>query len=113
MVRCVEDALERDGLRAFVDMVVGFDDVPRPKPAPDGLLRAAGSLGIPTGDCVFVGDSEVDAMAARAAGMGFVAVLSGTTGAEVFARYSARGVLGGVGEIVGRGTVRGRGALGL
>ena len=39
-------------------------------------------------------------MAARAAGMGFVAVLSGTTGGEVFAKYPARGVLGGVGEIV-------------
>ena len=96
----VEEALERDGLGAFVEVVVGSDDVPRPKPAPDGLLRAASSLGIPTGDCVFVGDSEVDAMAARAAGMGFVAVLSGTTTAEMFARYPARAVLGGVGEIV-------------
>ena len=99
----VEEALERDGLGAFVEVVVGSDDVPRPKPAPDGLLRAASSLGIPTCDCVFVGDSEVDAMAARAAGMGFVAVLSGTTTAEVFARYPARAVLGGVGEIVAGG----------
>ena len=96
----VEDALERDGLRAFVEVIVGADDVPRPKPAPDGLLRAVGSLGIPAGDCVFVGDSEVDARAARAAGMGFVAVLSGTTAAEVFAGYPVRAVLGGVGEIV-------------
>ncbi len=96
----VEDALERDGFRAFVEVIVGADDVPRPKPAPDGLLRAVGSLGIPAGDCVFVGDSEVDARAARAAGMGFVAVLSGTTTAEVFAGYPVRAVLGGVGEIV-------------
>ena len=96
----VEDALERDGLRAFVEVIVGADDVPRPKPAPDGLLRAVDSLGIPAGDCVFVGDSEVDAQAARAAGMGFVAVLSGTTAAEMFARYPVRAVLVGVGEIV-------------
>ena len=96
----VEDALERDGLRPFVDVVVGFDDVPRPKPAPDGLMRAARSLGVAIGDCVFVGDSEVDALAAKAAGMAFVAVLSGTTTAEVFARHPARAVLGGVGEIV-------------
>ena len=96
----VEDALERDGLRAFVEVIVGADDVPRPKPAPDGLLQAADSLKIPAGDCVFVGDSEVDAQAARAAGIGFVAVLSGTTAAEMFARYPVRAVLGGVGEIV-------------
>ena len=97
----VEDALERDGLRELVEVIVGFDDVPRPKPAPDGLVTAAGALGIPIGDCVYVGDSEVDAMATRAAGMPFVAVLSGTTGKEVFAGYPARAVLGGVGEIAG------------
>ena len=71
-----------------------------PSPAPDGRLQAAGSLGIPAGDCVFVGDSEVDARAAQAAGVGFVAVLSGTTAEGVFARYPARAVLVGVGEIV-------------
>lgn len=107
----VEDALERDGLRAFVEVVVGADDVPRPKPAPDGLLQVAASLGIPTGDCVFVGDSVVDAMAAQAAGVGFLAVLSGTTTAEVFARYPAKAVLNGVGEVVAGEVVRG-GALG-
>ena len=99
----IEDALARDGLGAFVDVVVGVDDVPRPKPAPDGLLRAAGSLGIRVGDCVYVGDSEVDAMAAQAAGMAFVGVLSGTTGEEVFAKYPARVVLGGVGGVLGGG----------
>ena len=96
----VEDALQRDGLRAFVEVIVGADDVPRPKPAPDGLLQAADSLGIPTGDCVFVGDSEVDARAAQAAGVGFVAVLSGTTTAAQFDGYPVRAVLGGVGEVV-------------
>ena len=96
----VEDALERDGLRTLVDVIVGIDDVARPKPAPDGLLRAAGLLGTSIGDCVYVGDSVVDAMAAEAAGMGFVAVLSGTTGEEAFSRYPARAVLGGVAEVV-------------
>ena len=96
----VEDALERDGLRALVDVIVGADDVPRPKPAPDGLLQAAGALAVPTRDCVFVGDSVVDAMAARAAGVAFVAVLSGTTTAEVFAGYPVAAVLGGVGEVL-------------
>ena len=104
----VEDALERDGMRAFVEVVVGADDVPRPKPAPDGLLQAAAWLGIPTGDCVFVGDSEVDAMAAQAAGVAFVAVLSGTTTEEEFARYPTRAVLDGVGEVVAGEVVRGK-----
>ena len=97
----VEDALERDGLRALVDVIVGADDVPRPKPAPDGLLRAADLLGIPITNCIFVGDSAVDAMAAEAVGVAFVAVLSGTTEEEVFTRYPVRAVLGSVGEVLG------------
>ncbi len=96
----VEEALERDGLQTFVEVVVGSDDVPRPKPAPDGLIKAAGALGIATADCVFVGDSEVDAKAARDADMGFVAVLTGTTPAEKFAGYAPRAVFAAVGEIV-------------
>ncbi len=96
----VEEALERDGLQAFVEVVVGSDDVPRPKPAPDGLIKAAGALGIATADCVFVGDSEVDAKAARDADMCFVAVLTGTTPAEKFAGYAPRAVFAAVGEIV-------------
>ncbi len=99
--RRVVDALQRDGLHALVDVVVGADDVPRPKPAPDGLMRAADLLGIPISNCIYVGDSAVDAMAAQALGVAFVAVLSGTTEEEVFTRYPVRAVLGGVGELVG------------
>lgn len=96
----VEEALERDGLLGLVDVVVGSDDVPRPKPAPDGLIKAAGALGLPADECVFVGDSVVDAKAARAAKMEFVAVLTGTTPAERFAAYPAGAVLEAVGQVV-------------
>ena len=47
-----------------------------------------------------VPDSEVDAKAARAAGMGFVAVSTGTTPAEIPAQHALRAMLAGVGEIV-------------
>ena len=96
----VEVALERDGLRVFVEVVVASNDVPRPKPAPDGLLRLAGALGTATGDCVIVGDSEVDVKAAHDARMGFIAVLTGTTPAETFAGYAPPAVFADVGEIV-------------
>ena len=74
----VEEAPERDARRVFAEVVVDSDDdVPPPKPAPDGLPRAGGAFGTATGDCVFVGDPEVDAKAAQAAGMGFVPVFAG------------------------------------
>ena len=94
----VEEALERDGRRAFVEVVVGSDDVPPPKPAPNRLPRAGGASRTATGDCVFMGDPEVDAKAAQNARMGFVAVLTEAPLAETFAGYASRSVFAGVGR---------------
>jgi HAD superfamily hydrolase (TIGR01509 family) len=50
------------------DVLVGGDQVRRPKPAPDGLIRLAAGLGIRPGDLAYIGDSPGDLRAARAAG---------------------------------------------
>ncbi len=39
-----------------------------PKPAPDGILRACGELGVEPGEALFVGDSRFDSEAAANAG---------------------------------------------
>ena len=96
----IEAALDRDGLRGTVDVIVGADEVSRCKPDPEGLIQAAGLLGFPNGQCVYVGDSEVDARAAEAAGMPFIPVLSGPTPAETFGRFRCRAVLAGVGDLL-------------
>ena len=41
------------------------------KPAPDGLLRALGQLGVDTSRALHIGDDEADELAAQAAGMRF------------------------------------------
>jgi HAD superfamily hydrolase (TIGR01509 family) len=51
-----------------VDVLIGGDQVARPKPAADGLLLAAERLGVDVSDLVYVGDSPADMRAARAAG---------------------------------------------
>jgi HAD superfamily hydrolase (TIGR01509 family) len=61
-------------------VVVTDDDVSAPKPAPEGLLAAAGALGVDVADVVYVGDSVVDLGAGRAAGMRTAAVLWPKTG---------------------------------
>ena len=53
------------------DLLVGGTDVPRPKPAPDMVLRACELLEIPAGETLVVGDSRYDREAARAAGTVF------------------------------------------
>lgn len=65
----------------------------RRKPAPDTILKAALELGAAPEKCVYVGDTEVDIMSARNAGMDCVTVLWGfrsreeliDAGAAVFA----------------------------
>ena len=61
--------LERLGLFGlFAGRVFSFEDVPRPKPAPDLYLAAARSCGASPGDCVVVEDSLLGVRAGVSAG---------------------------------------------
>ncbi len=61
----------------YFDVVVGGDEVPRQKPAPDGLLLALERLGVAPAEAAYVGDSPFDMQAARSAGMYAVGVAWG------------------------------------
>jgi phosphoglycolate phosphatase len=97
----IEATLQRDGLTGLVEAIVGGEDVAAHKPAPDSLLLALERLGVGADEALYVGDSLVDAQAAQAAEVAFVAVTSGHTPAEVFAPYAPLAVLGGVGALLG------------
>lgn len=61
--------LRRDGLEGlFRDRVTGLDDFPR-KPAPDALLYLMDKWGLDKGDCVMLGDRDIDLDAGKNAGM--------------------------------------------
>lgn len=64
--------VERAG--ASPNLVVGANDVARPKPAPDIVLHAAARLGVDPRSSWVVGDSKYDREAAEAAGAHFVGV---------------------------------------
>ncbi|MFI1992023.1 HAD family hydrolase [Actinoplanes sp. NPDC020271] len=51
-----------------VDLLIGGDQVKRPKPAPDGVLLAAQRLHTTPDRLIMVGDSPLDLRSARAAG---------------------------------------------
>lgn len=52
--------------------IVTFDDTPKHKPSPEPLLLAAKRLRVKPAECVYIGDSDIDASAARAARMRFI-----------------------------------------
>ncbi|MDY8107560.1 phosphoglycolate phosphatase [Fulvimarina sp. 2208YS6-2-32] len=74
-----EAILDHFGLLDRFHLVVGGDAGPRPKPAPDLIYHAADRLAVPVADCLFVGDSENDVNAAKAAGARIAAVKGGYT----------------------------------
>lgn len=61
--------LERTGLFAEFDVVVGGDSLPLKKPHPAPLLHACEGLQVSPFEALMIGDSGNDALAARAAGM--------------------------------------------
>ena len=62
-----------NGLESYFDLVVTARDVARPKPYPDQLLRVMDFFHVSADELLFVGDSELDEMAAQAAGVSLVA----------------------------------------
>jgi len=65
------------GLRDQFALVVGADQVSRPKPDPETGLLILRSLGVPAERAVMVGDTTHDLLMAKAAGMRSVAVTYG------------------------------------
>ena len=61
----------------LLELSVGESPSVRRKPAPDTVLTAAAQIGLSVDQCVYVGDSEVDLLTARNAGMDCISVTWG------------------------------------
>ncbi|MCJ1676042.1 HAD family phosphatase [Streptomyces sp. APSN-46.1] len=83
----IEAVLAGTGLDALLTVAVSAEEVAHGKPAPDVFLEAARRLGSDPADCVVVEDTAPGAEAARAAGMGCLAVpyVTTTAGDPAFA----------------------------
>ncbi len=74
--------LRRLNIRQFVEAMVTGAEAPA-KPAPDGLMKCLQELGLSAEECVFVGDSRVDIIAGKKAGVMTVAVHTGVASKEL------------------------------
>ena len=95
----IESILERESLTGAFDAVVGGNDVQNQKPHPESLFAGMRKLRAAPWECVYVGDSIVDAEAANRAGIQFVAVLTGVTARARFDSYPVCEIINHVGEI--------------
>ena len=71
------DRFKRFGLERFIDSIVTSREVASRKPAPDAIIECAKRMKVLVEECLVVGDTEDDVIAARKAGGIPVALLTG------------------------------------
>ncbi len=68
-------------MTCYFDIMLAKEDA-RNKPAPDGLERIIRTFGISKDECLYVGDSPIDVLTGKAAGVKTIAVTTGVTTIE-------------------------------
>lgn len=63
--------ISHHGLEGLFDLVVTTKDVENPKPAPDQLFKILNHFGLTPEESIYIGDSEFDQIASKAAGIRF------------------------------------------
>lgn len=92
----IKGVLEREGLDQYFDIIVGGEDVNEHKPNPEGLLLILNEFGLEKKDLLYVGDSLVDAEAAKRADVDFIAVTTGSTTKEQFEQVKCKKIFSGL-----------------
>jgi phosphoglycolate phosphatase len=95
----IEQVMEKFGMAGLIDRVIGHEDVGELKPSPEGLLRVIDEVEH-AGETLYVGDSVIDAETARRAGVDFVAVTTGATGAQAFEAFPCVKIISALGALL-------------
>lgn len=78
----ISNGSQNDGIYEKFRSIHGADTVPQPKPKPDGLYKCCEEIGLEPHQCVYIGDSPSDGVAAKAAGCLAIGVLYGSHSME-------------------------------
>ncbi len=97
--RFARDVAVKVGLADRLDLILGLEDVPRPKPDPSALLFALDRLEAAPEEAFYAGDTDIDMQTARGAGVPGAGVATGYFSRAALAEAGARWTLGGLGEI--------------
>jgi HAD superfamily hydrolase (TIGR01509 family) len=95
----IEHVLARHDVAGCFGAIVTHADVPARKPAPDLLLECLRRLGSTFERSVYVGDSPIDIIAAKAAGVRSVGVLTGASDRAALEQEGPELILDHVGQL--------------
>lgn len=91
--------LKQLGISVFIDSMVTAAEA-APKPAPDGLNKCVRELGLLPGECIFIGDSRVDVLAGKNAGIKTIAVHNGISEKDSLSELKPDYILADLGVIL-------------
>ena len=97
----IEAILKKGGFEAYIDLIIGSEDVKSHKPDPEGIVKALRELSVQSAETLYVGDHPMDAETATRAGVQFLGVLSGTTDADAWRVLGQASIREPLTEIVG------------
>jgi phosphoglycolate phosphatase len=78
----MDRVITEHGLEGYFDLIVSASDVAHPKPHPDPLIKIMQHFEIEPSHLIYIGDSELDEMAAKAARAIFIAYRNESLTAE-------------------------------
>lgn len=80
----MDRVLVEHNLEGYFDLVVSALDVDHPKPCPDSLIKILKHFNIEPFNAIYIGDSELDEISAKAAGIPFIAYRNASLSAEFY-----------------------------
>ncbi|MBA4366996.1 MAG: haloacid dehalogenase [Desulfobacterium sp.] len=80
----MDQVIQEHGLEGCFDLVISARDVVRPKPFPDPLIKIMNHFSVFPEDILYIGDSELDEKASRAASIPFVAYNNPALSADIY-----------------------------
>lgn len=89
----IEEAIEKFSIHRLIDGIVGGEDVRKFKPDPEGLELIVSKFGVRKEEVLYIGDCEVDAIAAERSGIDFAGVTTGTTTRQDFLLYPHKKIM--------------------
>jgi phosphoglycolate phosphatase len=86
--RFSRDILDHLGVGSYFETIVGYEEVENAKPHPEPIELALKRLNHPKGPIYMIGDTPLDMIAAKAAGVHPIGVLSGYASKEEMSGYT-------------------------
>ncbi len=80
--------MEYFGLMEYFDVLIGREDVQNPKPHAEPILKAMETLDIKGKEIWMIGDTKLDLIAAKSAGVNSIGVLSGYDSREIIEKFT-------------------------